>query len=241
MIPDAPDLDLLEAFLSHEDRALGTLSLMELQGMIFAFAAAPETVPFSELLELLFDDDDPRFSTMEEANAVLASVTALHNQINKGVLAREPVLPEGCVLHDDAMANFDPEGAISHWSRGFREGFGWVQDDWDEWLPDELEEDFGAAIMILTFFASREMAEDAREELEEGGTTLERVAEDTVRLFSDALNTYAVLGRSIHEARYRMEEEERRRREMTQLLGRNDPCPCGSGKKLKGCCGAVWH
>ena len=25
---------------------------------------------------------------------------------------------------------------------------------------------------------------------------------------------------------------------MTQKLGRNDPCPCGSGKKYKHCCGA---
>ncbi|MFZ4072284.1 MAG: SEC-C metal-binding domain-containing protein [Caulobacterales bacterium] len=24
----------------------------------------------------------------------------------------------------------------------------------------------------------------------------------------------------------------------TQKLGRNDPCPCGSGKKWKKCCGA---
>ena len=25
----------------------------------------------------------------------------------------------------------------------------------------------------------------------------------------------------------------------TQKVGRNDPCPCGSGKKYKKCCGAV--
>ena len=24
----------------------------------------------------------------------------------------------------------------------------------------------------------------------------------------------------------------------TRLVGRNDPCPCGSGKKYKACCGA---
>jgi hypothetical protein len=26
---------------------------------------------------------------------------------------------------------------------------------------------------------------------------------------------------------------------MSQEIGRNDPCPCGSGKKYKKCCGAV--
>jgi preprotein translocase subunit SecA len=24
-------------------------------------------------------------------------------------------------------------------------------------------------------------------------------------------------------------------------IGRNDPCPCGSGKKYKKCCGAMVH
>jgi preprotein translocase subunit SecA len=25
----------------------------------------------------------------------------------------------------------------------------------------------------------------------------------------------------------------------TRMIGRNDPCPCGSGKKFKKCCGAA--
>ncbi|MCP6329953.1 SEC-C metal-binding domain-containing protein, partial [Klebsiella pneumoniae] len=29
-----------------------------------------------------------------------------------------------------------------------------------------------------------------------------------------------------------------RRPEGTSAVGRNDPCPCGSGKKFKKCCGA---
>jgi uncharacterized protein YecA (UPF0149 family) len=26
--------------------------------------------------------------------------------------------------------------------------------------------------------------------------------------------------------------------DLSQKIGRNDPCPCGSGKKFKKCCGA---
>ena len=33
-------------------------------------------------------------------------------------------------------------------------------------------------------------------------------------------------------------EEERRMKELFKKTGRNDPCPCGSGKKFKKCCGA---
>jgi preprotein translocase subunit SecA len=28
------------------------------------------------------------------------------------------------------------------------------------------------------------------------------------------------------------------RKDAAQKVGRNDPCPCGSGKKYKNCCGA---
>ncbi|MBP3821260.1 SEC-C domain-containing protein [bacterium] len=33
------------------------------------------------------------------------------------------------------------------------------------------------------------------------------------------------------------EEEEKPKIEITQKIGRNDLCPCGSGKKYKKCCG----
>jgi len=33
-------------------------------------------------------------------------------------------------------------------------------------------------------------------------------------------------------------EAERRRPVTRQKVGRNEPCPCGSGRKYKKCCGA---
>ncbi|MBQ7721705.1 MAG: SEC-C domain-containing protein, partial [Kiritimatiellae bacterium] len=30
-----------------------------------------------------------------------------------------------------------------------------------------------------------------------------------------------------------------KRQEMFKKVGRNDPCPCGSGKKFKKCCGSL--
>ncbi|MGN1059413.1 MAG: SEC-C metal-binding domain-containing protein, partial [Clostridia bacterium] len=33
-------------------------------------------------------------------------------------------------------------------------------------------------------------------------------------------------------------EEEKKPVQKTEKVGRNDPCPCGSGKKYKKCCGA---
>jgi preprotein translocase subunit SecA len=34
------------------------------------------------------------------------------------------------------------------------------------------------------------------------------------------------------------EDENKPEIDLTKKIGRNDPCPCGSGKKFKKCCGA---
>jgi uncharacterized protein YecA (UPF0149 family) len=61
------------------------------------------------------------------------------------------------------------------------------------------------------------------------------MAETIREVFPDAVASYAHLGRSIHKVL--MEEQgiqsEPRR---TIKIGRNDPCPCGNGRKHKKCC-----
>lgn len=42
----------------------------------------------------------------------------------------------------------------------------------------------------------------------------------------------------VSENRYAEEEQVKKPRRVGEQIGRNDPCPCGSGKKYKRCCGA---
>jgi uncharacterized protein YecA (UPF0149 family) len=59
----------------------------------------------------------------------------------------------------------------------------------------------------------------------------------TIRqVFPEAVAEYALLGRSVAQVLAEEDEAERtpRRRDRT---GRNDPCPCGSRRKSKKCCG----
>ena len=41
----------------------------------------------------------------------------------------------------------------------------------------------------------------------------------------------------VHENRYDDVEEKKQPVRGTKQVGRNEPCPCGSGKKYKNCCG----
>ena len=89
--------------------------------------------------------------------------------------------------------------------------------------------------MVLTFFSSPKLAKAYHEE-GTGQRSLEELAETVVSLFPEAMRTFAHLGRSIYQVRYEAGDFE----EMPPLrrkIGRNEPRPCGSGKKFKKCCG----
>jgi uncharacterized protein YecA (UPF0149 family) len=81
------------------------------------------------------------------------------------------------------------------------------------------------------------MAEGFLRESTKPGGTLDELAATMHRLFPDAVTGYARMGMAIRRA---VEKVERRRSEATAAtpgVGRNQPCPCGSGKKYKRCCG----
>jgi uncharacterized protein YecA (UPF0149 family) len=58
------------------------------------------------------------------------------------------------------------------------------------------------------------------------------------RVFPDAAMEYAGTGRVIYEAVLEAGEGMQESKPAPAPVSRNDPCPCGSGKKFKKCCGA---
>lgn len=113
-------------------------------------------------------------------------------------------------------------------------GYDYLAEVWNEYTPDELDEDLGALLLTLSFFASLKLAEAYHQETK-GKGSLEQLAQSVMEIFPDAMREYAHLGRSIYQARLEagdLEQEPSRR----VKIGRNDLCPCGSGKKFKKCC-----
>jgi uncharacterized protein len=130
------------------------------------------------------------------------------------------------------------EGApLSEWARGFAAGHGWLSESWEAYTVDELDEELGALMMVLSFFASREVAEAFAQEFTPKDRDIDGLAAKFLELFPTAMHDYAHLGGSI--AQVIAEWEAERLPARSQKVGRNDPCPCGSGKKYKKCCGAA--
>lgn len=220
----------LEAFLADPERAAGTLSYHETQGFLFAVACGPELVVPSEWMPLVFTDEGPDYDSLDEANAVMRDLMALYNAVNQEVLERRCALPADVEVRVPPLANLDDDAPLSQWARGYLQGHQWLAESW-EVLPVEFEDELGACLMVLSLFASRADTTEFFASGEHGD--LETVAGNALRIFPEAMNGYARLGRALGKALDQFGEPAR-----SAKTGRNEPCPCGSGKKFKRCCGA---
>ena len=237
-----PSLDpsALQAFLTHPSRPTGTLRYHELQGFLFTVASAPELIRPSEWQPIIFGDKDAEFASLEEAQEIIGQLMVLYNAINAAVMDSPTLLPADCPLRDDVLANFDDVAPIAQWSRGFLLGHQWLEELWKEYLPEELAEELAATLMTLSFFSSRALAEAFVAENTGDEQSLETAAATFHGVLPRAVAEYAHLGRSIATA-LNEHDAEAPEPSRTTKFGRNAPCPCGSGKKYKRCCGATVH
>jgi uncharacterized protein YecA (UPF0149 family) len=89
--------------------------------------------------------------------------------------------------------------------------------------------------MTLSFFSSVNLAEAFC--LEAGQKDVAAMATLICRVFPDAVAEYAGLGRTIQKVLLESQAADARPRQSAKI-GRNEPCPCGSGRKYKMCCGS---
>lgn len=230
----------LASFLDDPARPSGTLRYHELQGFLFAVVNAPELIVPSEWLPVVFAEDEAGYADIEEAQAILAQLMALYNEINSEVRTEPAKVPADCSFRPDTRANFDDDAPIARWSRGFRIGHNWLEDLWEVYLPKELDEEHAATLMALSFFSSTELAEAFLAESGDPDRSLDKLAETMRRVFPDAVAEYAHIGQSISAVVSETKARSRQPRRRVKI-GRNEPCPCGSGRKYKVCCATKSH
>ena len=233
------DPGALQAFLDHPSRPAGTFCYHELQGFLFTVVSAPELVPPSDWLPIIFAEEDAGYASLDEAQEILGHIMALYNTTNAAVLDPPTLLPGDCPLHDDVLANFEDDAPMAQWSRGFLLGHEWLEELWED-LPEEVAEELDAVLMALGFFSSREMAEDFHAETSTSEQSFEAMADAIHRVVPSAVTQYAHMGRSIATVLAGRDTDAPELAHDAKV-GRNDPCPCGSGKKYKKCCGATVH
>lgn len=225
---------LLSGFLSSPQRPKKTLTYPQLAGFLFGLANGPELIHPAEWISLVFNDQEAQYETPDEAEQVTQAMMALYNDCVRERPRRTASLPPGCEMRPLPLDNLKADAPLSQWAQGFGVAYDYLSEVWETYTPDELDEELGALLMTLTFFSSPTLAQVYHKETKKN-RSFEQFAKSMVEVFPDAMGAFAHLGRSIYHARLEMGDVSRES-VGSRRIGRNDPCPCGSGKKYKKCC-----
>jgi uncharacterized protein len=228
--------DILDDFAARqEDKE--TLDFDGLAGFFFALLACPEMIMPSEWTEVI--QGDVVFEDEREAQRVMGARMQLYNWAAECRNDDLPALPPGCAPADDPMDDVDEDTGFSRWCRGAIIAHGWLSESWHRAIPEGSEEDriIGMTALTLSFFISRDYAEQAAKTMGLGADQLPSIAETFRFGVLDNLGEYIVIGRRYSKPARPPARPAPTTPATRTKVGRNEPCPCGSGKKFKKCCG----
>ena len=225
---DADQLDRLERLLEQRALPFQGWGLELLDGFLSARTVGP-VVATDDWTTRVWGPNPPRWESPAEAAEVDALLRGLEETVRRRVRRSEDDLPGEMQplvgLPEDPDADHPDDLDIGReWAEGFFLAVEDCGEAWDAWLEAEdwIEEIF----LLLDELASGQVAV-------EPGEMPETVA------YQDRLDTIASLPGMLADLHaHRIEaltpREPVRR---VETPGRNDPCPCGSGRKYKVCCG----
>jgi uncharacterized protein len=217
----SPELMELDARLAALPESREAMLLSELDGYLAGVIVCPELITPSEWLPWVWggdtEDAEPAFNEKSELDGFVRLLFQHYNTIasdlNDG--QHRPIYD---VDTDDSLI-------WEVWANGFERALALRPDSWLAIVNSGDEE---AASSISMLIALTEIANRADPEILEG-VKLEELSENAPEIIPLCVQT-------LNE--WRRARDRAPRRATAAKVGRNDPCPCGSGKKYKKCCGA---
>jgi len=210
------DLDELEHFLA-EKAPEDSMLIDELHGFLAAVICSPQMVLPSQWTPHIWGGEEPEFETMDQAQEVMGQIMRLNNDV-AGRLADGDFDP---LFVEETLANghtvLDPHG----WCEGFVRG---MQLQPDAWRGEELNEAL-MPIIVLSDTIKDSKIDELLDDEEAVERLAEAIPEAVVSIFQHQRQHFGSPSQTV--------------RRSTPKVGRNDPCPCGSGKKYKKCCGSA--
>ncbi|MDD2846638.1 MAG: UPF0149 family protein [Rhodoferax sp.] len=221
------ELDELNQLLLDMETEEG-MTLDILDGYLHAIAMAPETVPSNQWLPKVWGlEDGAMLPPAEDANQfhhMLVLIVRHYNGILWGLDQRPPLLAPlwGTVEFPSAGEMEDAE----IWAYGFTEGVKLSQAAWQPLFDSPQGQRYYRPIGLL-----------GAENFSPDQDALIRTPEQRQALtqeIEDSLLQIHAFWLPRRQAAAQRQPGQR----ISDKVGRNEPCPCGSGKKFKKCCGA---
>ena len=195
----------------------GVLDITELDGLFTAIVSGPVPVMPSQWLPAVWGDFEPVWGD-EKAFQEILSLMMRHMNAIAHILMETPEDFEPLYLERKVEGR--TYTIVDEWCEGYWRGVQLAQDAWDEGGKEMAT--LLTPILAFTGVTDWKAHEYALEDLE----TIQRAITPNVR----AIHAYWLARRADYEPVARPVRRSEPR------VGRNDPCPCGSGKKYRKCC-----
>jgi len=210
-------LDRIDEEADTQDKDEGVLDISELDGLFSALVSGPVSAVPSQWLPAVWGDFEPVWDSQEEFEEIFSLMIRHMNGIAH-LLMEYPEEFEPMFLERDVDG--DTHTIVDEWCEGYLRGVELAEEDWHtsgEALAD----------LLVPIYAFTEKTKWRAHDLgyDEMVKTQQAIAANVLKIHAywlerrgdDAPVTQPV-------------------RRDAPRVGRNDPCPCGSGKKYKKCC-----
>jgi uncharacterized protein len=222
---DRLELEALDAFLMSDRAPADGMMLSDLDGFLTGIAIGPELVPPSEWLPAIWGGETPEYVDHDEASAIGDAIMARYHEIALQI-AEERCEPIFWIDRDGVPIAFA-------WADGFLQAIMLRADAWEKLLKSEhvaflfpilalCSDEAGKSLLGLSPGQDDGLIEEAADVIRECVIEIAAFWRGKGR-------------RQIATSPIASPIPESKR--TTTKIGRNEPCPCGSGRKFKKCCG----
>ncbi|MDB5709286.1 MAG: hypothetical protein JWL96_1356 [Sphingomonas bacterium] len=205
------------------DHAMG---LSEFDGFCAGLLVCPDLITPAEWLERVWgeeEDSEPPFDDLADARKLIAMLTDHYNDVAMTLHRRQgdyAAIYDVDVRHDETLWEI--------WVGGFTAAIELRPESWTVMARD-FDEDTAAAFSCMVA-----LIEIARGESDFPAKTIEEMTQSAPGLIPGLVET-------LYDARLALDQGPLATPVVGPVsrgkTGRNEPCPCGSGKKYKKCCG----
>jgi uncharacterized protein len=221
---------LTDAELDHLSEILGRLgnkramNLEQLDGFLAALICGPELVLPSKYLPMIWGDQmvfEDASSAQEFLSLIMRHWNAIADTLNSG----DVYLP---LFLEDENGNTP----ANDWANGFLRGMEFGREDWSLLIDDEHH---GGSLVAIFALANENNPDSEMRPYED---PISAELRETLIVVAAAATTQSY--RYFKAQRFLANDPLGNMPDFLRTMpkiGRNDPCPCGSGKKFKQCCG----
>jgi uncharacterized protein len=218
------ELDQFLLFGVDNDEAM---TLDTLDGYLHAIAIGPQTIMPKQWLPKVWGEDSammPPMDSIDQLNHIMGLVMRHYNSIIWGFEQNPPLVLPYWNTYEFAIGEFED---AEMWAHGFTEGVALNRAAWKPLLDSPQGQQWYRPIGLL--------GEESFSADQDDLTKTPEQREQLAQQIEDSLVNIHAFWLPLREAIYERETSQRLRTK----VGRNEPCPCGSGKKFKKCCGSA--